>query len=111
MEKDLALGSTVWIEHRDDGDVYFKVKLILEKQPAAVEFCKACHRGQLALMGHLVQTGILDDKVCAVCHCEHCCAVTVFIYHVEAHTRLLPQEADCDSQDAAAGSEGNAPLD
>lgn len=92
----MQLGSTVWIEHREDGDVYYKVKLILEKQPASVEFCKVCHRGELALMGHVIQTGLLDDKVYAVTHCVHCCAVTVFIYHVEPSLMALPEEADCE---------------
>lgn len=95
MENDLKIGTTVWIEHRDSGDVYYKVKLIMERQPASVEWCKVCHRGELALMGHLIQTGILDDKIYAVTHCLHCCAVTVFIYHVEAKVRELPESGDC----------------
>lgn len=98
MESDLRLGSTVWIEHKDSGDVYYRVKLIFEKQPALVEFCKVCQRGQLALMGHVIQKGILDDKVYAVCHCEHCCAVTVFIYHVEPSDLNLPEGGSCADQ-------------
>lgn len=100
MEYDLKLGSTVWIDHTPDGDVYYRVRLILEKQPSQVEFCKACHKGQLALMGHLIQTGILDDKIYAVTHCEHCKAVTVFIYHVTSRSlNVLKREQDDQSSD------------
>lgn len=98
QERDLQLGSTVWIEHKNTGDIYFKVKLILERQPGAVEVCRVCHRGQLGLMGHLIQTGILDDKVYAVTTCEKCCAVTVFIYHVEAGHHVLPESGNCDDE-------------
>lgn len=101
MEQDLKLGSIVWIEHRDTGDVYYKVKLILEKQPARVEYCKVCHQSELALMGHIIQAGLLDDKIYAVMHCPHCCAVTVFIYHVEAQIRQLPEVGDCPDEQTA----------
>lgn len=98
MESDLRLGSTVWIEHRKDGDVYFRVKIIIERQPGQAEFCKCCHRGQLTLMGHIIQTGLLDDKIYAVTTCGHCCAVTVFIYHVEAGSSVLPESGECHDQ-------------
>ena len=97
MDYDWKLGSTVWIEHKPDGDVYYKVKVILERQPGSIEFCRLCHRGQLSLMGHIIQNGMLDDKIYAVTHCEHCCGVTVFIYHVEHGTLTLPESGDCDA--------------
>lgn len=100
MEHDLKLGSTVWIEHKPDGDVYFKVKIINERQPGTIEICHVCHRGELSLMGHIVQQGLLDDKVYAVANCSKCCAVTVFIYHVEHSTLELPEKGGCN-----AGSE------
>lgn len=98
METDLRIGSTVWIDHQDSGDVYYKVKLILERQPSSVEICRLCSRGQLKLAGHLIQTGILDDKIYAVCHCTKCCGITVFIYHVESHLHELPEVGSCDEQ-------------
>lgn len=98
METDIKRGSTVWIEHKADGDVYYRVKIILEKQPGSVEFCKVCHRGELSLMGHLIQSGILDDKIYAVTGCDHCCAVTVFIYHVEHDSVTLPEKGTCDER-------------
>lgn len=95
MEQDWKLGSTVWIEHKPEGDVYYKVKIIMERQPASLEICHVCHRGELALMGHVIQQGILDDKIYAVAHCLSCCAVTVFIYHVEHSIPVLPEAGDC----------------
>lgn len=101
LEQDLRPGSTVWIEHKPDGDVYYRVKFIHERQPGPTEFCKHCHRGQLMLMGHIIQSGFLDDKIYAVTHCPNCCGVTVFIYHVEAGHLALPESGGCD------GSEGS----
>lgn len=98
METDLKIGSTVWIDHKANGDVYYRVKLILERQPGSHEFCRTCHKGQLALMGHLIQRGLLDDKIYAVMTCEKCCAVTVFIYHVEVGHFILPEFGDCDDE-------------
>lgn len=98
MESDMKLGSTVWIEHTDDGDIYFKVKMILERQPGSVEICRVCHRGQLDLTGHLIQRGMLDDKVYAVTHCLHCCAITVFVYHVEVGHVVLPEPGNCEDE-------------
>lgn len=105
MDRNLHLGTTVWIEHKADGDVYYKVKLILEKQPASIERCRVCHRGQLSLMGHLIQSGMLDDKVFAVTACDHCCAVTAFIYHVEHESLTLPEEGNCEHDEKADSSE------
>lgn len=98
MEQDLKLGSTVWIEHKDTGDVYYRVKIINERQPGNLEVCHVCHRGQVILMGHVIQTGLLDDKIFAVMNCERCCAVTVFIYHVEHSVLVLPERADCNGE-------------
>jgi hypothetical protein len=95
MYQDLKKGSVVWIEHKPDGDVYYRVKLILERQPASIEVCPLCHRGQLSLMGHLIQHGMLDDKIYAVSNCNHCCGITVFTYHVEAGLTVLPESGDC----------------
>lgn len=103
-EMDMRLGSTVWIEHKPDGDVYYRVKLIMERQPGSVEFCRVCHRGQLGLMGHIIQRGILDDKIYAVTHCDHCCAITVFIYHVETGQAVLPESGDCRENETGSSS-------
>lgn len=101
MEHDLRLGSTVWIEHKAKGDIYYKVKIILEKQPSSIEICRVCLRGQLGLMGHIIQSGLLDDKVYAVAACEKCCAVTAFIYHVPHEELILPEEGDCADQNTS----------
>lgn len=98
MESDLRIGSTVWIDHTPHGDVYYKVKLILERQPSDHEFCKDCAKGHLSIMGHLMQAGILDDKIYAVMNCDKCCAITVFIYHVEAGYLNLPERANCEDK-------------
>ncbi len=88
METDLTLGTTVWIEHTSRGDVNYKVKFIRYRPPFSRETCLQCAKGQLVLMGHLVQYGILDDKIYAVMLCEHCKSVTVFISYVTAQARL-----------------------
>jgi hypothetical protein len=95
-EIDLRIGTTVWVESTDGGDVSHKVKLILEKQPKEHEYCKLCGQGQLVLMGHLVQMGLLDHKVYAVMLCEHCRGVTAFVYHVEARPLDFPEEGNTD---------------
>lgn len=104
MNNDFRKGQTVWIRHDDSGDVLYKIKFVLERQPKETELCKHCAKGHLSLMGHLIQQGILDDKHFAVCYCEHCCSVTVFIYHVEASTSVLPPQADCAERDGYASN-------
>lgn len=95
MVDDLRPGSVVWVEHTVDGDIYYKVKIILERQPMHVEVCRVCHNGKLALMGHVIQTGYLDDKVYAICRCAECCAFAVFIYSVTAGTHIMPEPGGC----------------
>lgn len=97
MAENLPLGYAVWIEHSDGGDYYTRVKFILERQPAAFEVCPVCHRGDLALIGHLLQTGLLDDHIYAVSRCGSCCALTVFSYHVGADRRILPEKKECNN--------------
>lgn len=92
MEYDLKIGTTVWIEHTDQGDITHRVKLILEKKPQDTELCKVCGQGHLTVHGLLIQHGILDDKIYAVSSCGHCEAITAFVYHVEARNLYLPEE-------------------
>lgn len=99
MYQDMALGSLMWIDHGDDGDTYTRVKLIQERQPSAIEVCRVCHRGQLSVFGHLIQHNILDDIICAVTRCDHCCALTVFKYHLEAGTFSFGEARACTDVD------------
>lgn len=89
MDRDLQLGTTVWVEHTDNGDVQYKVKFIHYRQMSAHEICKVCHIGKLSHMGTLVQYGILDDKLYTVTFCPNCKNVTVFISLTTASNRLM----------------------
>lgn len=88
MESGITLGTTIWVEHTDQGDVSYKVKFIHYREPTNHEFCRVCHEGHLQMMGHLVQYGILDDKIYSVMLCDQCKSVTVFVSYVTAQARL-----------------------
>lgn len=94
LDADLALGSTVWVEHSENGDIAYRVKFIHYRIMTDHEICKVCHVGHLSQMGTLIQYGILDDKIYTVAFCPNCKNVTVFISFVTAQYWRNQQEGD-----------------
>lgn len=85
LETDLTLGTTVWIDHTDKGDIAYKVKIIHYRDPRHPETCRVCSKGNLRMMGTLIQYGLLDDKIYTVMYCDTCHSATVFVTYVTSN--------------------------